>query len=30
MSQNHLIDKLLIMGKLKILTGLHIGGNSDF
>lgn len=30
MSQNHLIDKLLITGKLKILTGLHIGGNSDF
>ena len=30
MSQNSLINKLMITGKLKILTGLHIGGNSDF
>lgn len=30
MSQNILISKLMITGKLKILTGLHIGGNSDF
>lgn len=30
MSQNKLIDKFLITAKLKLLTGLHIGGNSDF
>lgn len=30
MSQNSLINKLMITGKLKILTGLHIGGNGDF
>lgn len=30
MSQNSLINKLMITGKLKILTGLHIGINNDF
>ena len=30
MSQNTILDKILIKGKIKLITGLHIGASNDF
>ena len=30
MTQSTIIDKILIKGKIKLLTGLHIGASNDF